>query len=95
MKKRISLKIMIPQLFLLILTVVVNITTTTKMQQIRTFLEGVIQKPDISSNIASSAAQMNTSISESLSINGIISSLQLLNVVFWLLLLHIFVLFSH
>ena len=81
MKKRISLKIMIPQLFLLILTVVVNITTTTKMQQIRTFLEGVIQKPDISSNIASSAAQMNTSISESLSINGIISSLQLLNVV--------------
>ena len=81
MKKRISLKIMIPQLFLLVLTVVVNITTTSKMQQIRTFLEGLIQTPDISSDIVSSATQMNTSISESLSINGIISSLQLLNVV--------------
>lgn len=80
-KKRISLKIMIPQLFLLLLTVVVNMMMTSKMQQIRTFLEGVIQKTDTSLDIASSAAQMNTSISESLSINGFISSLQLLNVV--------------
>lgn len=80
MKKRISLKIMIPQLALLILTVIVNVTTTSKMQEIRAFLEKLTQTQDISSDMQSLASQMGTSITTSLSINGIISSLQLLNV---------------
>ena len=82
MKKHISFKMMLPLLILFVLTVTVNVTTTSKLQSVRSTCETITENTrDIDADISALAAGTVQDISSSLSVNGIISSLQLLTVI--------------
>lgn len=82
MRKHIALKVMIPLLVIFILTVTVNISTTNKLQTVRTACNEISSMSNgISPEVAAIAAETAGGISSGLAISGIISSLQLLMVV--------------
>lgn len=80
MKKHISLRMMVPLLLLFLLTVIVNMTTTSKLQEVRATCK-TIQEISGDSETAGMAEDTAAGLSSSLATNGILSSLQLLTVV--------------
>lgn len=81
MKKSVALKIMLPLVFVFILTVVVNVTTTSCLQSARSVLEEISSSADVPSATATMAGETSKGITSQLSSNGVVSSLQLLLVI--------------
>lgn len=81
MKKSIALKMMIPLLLLFFLTLLVNITTTRDLQQMRSICVQIGEAADASPDVAVTAENASAQISASLAFNGIISSIQLITVI--------------
>jgi len=89
MKKNVAFKIMLPLVFIFILTVVVNVTTTSCLQSARSVFGDISSTASVSSDIASIADTTSTGISSQLARNGIISSLQLLLVLITIIITYI------
>ena len=82
MKKKMSIRIMIPLLLIFVLTVTVNMTVTQKLQGVRASIEQLLQSNEEMSDTVNSTLTNNVAdINHGLSINGMISSAQLLMVV--------------
>lgn len=81
MKKSIALKMMLPLLLLFFLTLIVNMTTTGDLQEMRSICFQIAETADASSNVASMAQAESEQISRRLAFNGIISSIQLITVI--------------
>lgn len=79
MKKSISLKVMVPLVIIFILTVVVNVSTTTNLQSVRESCREIAAATE--GDVSGVAQGTADKISASLSINGVISSLQLAMVI--------------
>ncbi len=87
MRKKLSFKILIPLLFIFVLTLVVNVSTTQKLQGIRTSTEQLLQDNVQMSDTVRATLESNIEdINNGLSVNGIISSLQLFMVVITILI---------
>lgn len=80
MRKSIALKIMLPLLILLVLTVVVNSTTTGDLQDMRNVCTQIEAMDDAAQDVIEMADKASAQITRRLAVNGIISSLQLLTV---------------
>lgn len=81
MKKNVAFKIMLPLVLVFILTVTVNITTTSCLQEARTVFDQISSVEGVSSEIAAVAGNTSKTVTSQLSRNGIVSSLQLLLVI--------------
>lgn len=81
MKKSIALKMMLPLLLLFFLTLLVNISTTGDLQEMRSICEQIAGTADASPDVARMAQSASAQITDRLSFNGIISSIQLLTVI--------------
>lgn len=81
MKKNVALKIMLPLVLVFILTVTVNITTTSCLQEAREVFDQISSSQGVSSEIATVAGNTSKTVTSQLSRNGVISSLQLLLVI--------------
>lgn len=80
MNKRITFKIMLPLLVVFVLTVTVNISTTSQLQSVRSVCQELAAS-DVPADISATANAMAADITNGLSTNGLISSAQLLMVV--------------
>lgn len=91
MKKHITIKILLPLLVVFILTLVVNLTTTTALQNCRETLQTMAaEDSDMTADELSELAETTAdNITSTLSKNGIISSSQLLMVVVTIVLAYI------
>ncbi|MCM1386468.1 MAG: methyl-accepting chemotaxis protein [Bacillus sp. (in: Bacteria)] len=89
MKKHVALKIMLPLILIFILTVTVNMTTTSCLQATRSVFEDISSSSGVSSDITSVANDNVGTISSQLSRNGLISSLQLLLVVVTIIITYV------
>ena len=81
MKKHVALKIMLPMILIFILTVTVNMTITSCLQNARSVFQDISASSDVSTDIATITSNSVSIISSELSRNGILSSLQLLLVI--------------
>ena len=83
MKKHIAFKIMLPLIIIFVLTLMVNISTTSQFQSFRSVCQEITNSTasDVPQQIRDTAAGMSDSITAGLSTNGIISSLQLAMVI--------------
>ena len=82
MKKKMSIRIMVPLLLIFVLTITVNMTVTQKLQGVRASIEQLLQSNEEMSDTVNSTLTNNVAdINHGLSINGMISSAQLLMVV--------------
>ncbi|MCH5272237.1 MAG: methyl-accepting chemotaxis protein [Lachnospiraceae bacterium] len=84
MKRHVSFKIMLPMFIIFVLTVVVNMTTTNKLQSVRAVFNEIAEggkDGTVSGELTKIASRNAEEISSALSKNGLISSLQLLIVV--------------
>lgn len=81
MKKRVSFKIMLPLFIIFVLTITVNMSTTSRLQSVRAVCEELTDMQDVPQEIRDIAGDLSNDISSGLSTNGIISSLQLLMVI--------------
>lgn len=81
MKKHVALKIMIPLILIFILTVTVNMTTTSCLQAARSSFEDIAASSESSTDLSAVTNSNADVISAQLSRNGMISSLQLLLVI--------------
>lgn len=81
MKKNVAFKIMLPLIFIFILTVVVNVTTTSCLQSARSVLKEISSSGDVPAATAKMADETSKGVTSQLSGNGIVSSLQLLLVI--------------
>ncbi|MCM1325712.1 MAG: methyl-accepting chemotaxis protein [Bacteroidales bacterium] len=81
MKKSVVFKIMLPLVFIFILTVVVNVTTTSCLQSARSAFEGIASLDDVAADVADVAVDTSEKITAQLGRNGLVSSLQLFLVV--------------
>ncbi|MCM1186000.1 MAG: methyl-accepting chemotaxis protein [Lachnoclostridium sp.] len=81
MKKNVAFKIMLPLVFIFILTVVVNVTTTSCLQSARSAFEGIAALDDVAADVADAAVDTSDKITAQLGRNGMVSSLQLFLVV--------------
>lgn len=81
MKKSIALTMMLPLVLLFFLTLLVNITTTGDLQEMRSVCEQIGETADASTNVATMAQTASAQISRRLAFNGIISSIQLITVI--------------
>lgn len=88
MKNKIAFKIMLPLLVLFILTVVVNLTITSKMQEVRETMK-TIEQTDDAAQINLLAQNTINDINSTLASNGIISSLQLFTVILTIIITYI------
>lgn len=79
MRKHITLRLMLPLTIIFILTVTVNVSTTSNLQGVRSELQTAATTADEAA--AATMLSMSDEISSGLSVNGIISSLQLLMVI--------------
>ncbi len=78
MKKHIAFKIMLPLIVIFILTVTVNVSTTSQFQSFREVCEGMSNTTtEVPQEIRDTAGSMAEGITAGLSRNGVISSLQL------------------
>ena len=91
MKKHIALKIMLPLIIIFVLTLAVNITTTSQFQSFRGICQEITNSSsaDVPQSIKDTATDMSDSITSGLSRNGIISSLQLAMVVLTIVVTYI------
>lgn len=80
MRKSIAVKMMLPLLVLFLLTLVVNTTTTGDLQDMRSVCEQIQAMEDAAPDVIEMANRASLQISRRLSVNGIVSSLQLLTV---------------
>ena len=82
MKKHIAFKIMLPLIVIFILTVTVNVSTTSQFQSFREVCEGMSNTTtEVPQEIRDTAGSMAEGITAELSRNGVISSLQLAMVI--------------
>lgn len=82
MKKHIAFKIMLPLIVIFILTVTVNVSTTSQFQSFREVCEGMSNTTtEVPQEIRDTAGSMAEGITTGLSRNGVISSLQLAMVI--------------
>ena len=82
MKKHIAFKIMLPLIVIFILTVTVNVSTTSQFQSFREVCEGMSNTTtEVPQEIRDTACSMAEGITAGLSRNGVISSLQLAMVI--------------
>lgn len=81
MKKHVTLKIMLPMILIFILTVTVNMTITSCLQDARSVFQDISSSSDVSTDIAVITSNSVSVISSELSRNGVLSSLQLLLVI--------------
>ena len=82
MKKHIAFKIMLPLIVIFILTVTVNVSTTSQFQSFREVCEGMSNTTtEVPQEIRDTAGSMAEGITAGLSRNGVISSLQLAMVI--------------
>ena len=82
MKKHIAFKIMLPLIVIFILTVTVNVSTTSQFQSFREVCEGMSNTTtEVPQEIRDMAGSMAEGITAGLSRNGVISSLQLAMVI--------------
>lgn len=82
MNKHISFKIMLPLLIIFVLTVTVNMSTTSQLQSVREVCRELANNSDgVPQTILDTANATVTDISTGLSRNGLLSSMQLLMVV--------------
>ena len=81
MRKRIGIKIMIPLLIIFVLTLVVNMSTTGKLQEARSACQQIASMQGVSPEIIDIATKTSDNISSGLSVNGLISTTQLLMVI--------------
>ncbi len=82
MKKRLSFRIMIPLLLIFVLTLTVNMTITQELQGVRESTQQLLQSnAEMSEEVRSTLNSHITEISSGLSVNGMLSSCQLLMVV--------------
>ncbi|MCM1091490.1 MAG: methyl-accepting chemotaxis protein [Butyrivibrio sp.] len=79
MRKHITLRLMLPLTIIFILTITVNVSTTSNLQGVRGELQTAATTADEAA--AATMLSMSDEISAGLSVNGIISSLQLLMVI--------------
>lgn len=89
MKKNVALKIMLPLVLIFILTITVNITTTSRLQAARDAFEQISVAGGVSAEMSGLADAASEGISSQLSINGIVSSLQLLMVIVTIIITYI------
>ena len=82
MKKHIAFKIMLPLIVIFILTVTVNVSTTSQFQSFREVCEEMSNTTtEVPQEIRDTAGSMAEGITAGLSRNGVISSLQLAMVI--------------
>lgn len=81
MRKSIALKMMLPLLILFFLTLIVNITTTGDLQDMRSVCTQISETAGASADAAAMAQEASAQISKRLAFNGVISSIQLLTVI--------------
>lgn len=81
MKKSIALKMMLPLLLLFLLTLLVNITTTGDLQEMRNICGQIEGTADASPDVVAMAQSASAQISQRLAFNGIVSSIQLMTVI--------------
>ena len=86
MKKHVAFKILLPLIIIFVLTVIVNLTTTSNLQSVRTVFEEIAGSEAegiviVSDELVKVASQNAATISAALSRNGLLSSLQLLTVI--------------
>ena len=82
MKKHIAFKIMLPLIVIFILTVTVNVSTTSQFQSFREVCEGMSNTTtEVPQEIRDTAGSMAEGITAGVSRNGVISSLQLAMVI--------------
>lgn len=79
MRKHITSKLMLPLIIIFILTITVNLSTTFKLQRVRSELRTAATTADAAA--ADTMLSMTDEITSGLAVNGIISSLQLLMVI--------------
>lgn len=92
MKRHIAFKIMIPLFIIFLLTVIVNVTTTSNLQSARAVFEGIATggaEANIPRELIDVASQNAITISSALSSNGLISSMQLLMVVVTIVIMYL------
>ena len=80
MKKRISVKLMVPLIVIFVLTLVVNLSTTQGMQGVRDSLQSLAATTEDAA-VRDVATNTANEISSTLSTNGLVSTLQLVMVV--------------
>ncbi|MBO5353132.1 MAG: methyl-accepting chemotaxis protein [Lachnospiraceae bacterium] len=82
MRKKMSFRIMVPLLLILVLTLLVNVTVTQKLQGVRTTMEELLQgSEEMSDAVRNTLMSDVEDINNSLSTNGLISTGQLLMVI--------------
>ena len=89
MKKHVALKIMLPLIVIFILTITVNMTTTSCLQSARSAFGEISSSSEVSSDVAGSADEAVEGISSQLARNGLISSAQLLLVILTIIITYI------
>ncbi len=88
MKKHIAFKIMLPLLVIFVLTVTVNMSTTSLLQSVRSVCQE-LASADISPEISATAEAMAADITGGLSTNGLISTSQLAMVIITIIVTYI------
>ncbi len=82
MRKKMSFRIMIPLLLIFVLTLMVNVTVTQKLQGVRASMEQLLQgSEEMSETVRNTLTTDVEDINNSLSTNGLVSTCQLLMVV--------------
>lgn len=90
MKKHIAFKIMLPLIVIFILTVTVNVSTTSQFQSFREVCEGMSNTTtEVPQEIRDTAGSMAEGITAGLSRNGVISSLQLAMVIVTIIVMYV------
>lgn len=89
MKKHVTLKIMLPLVFICILTYIVNTTTITCLQEARSVFQDISSSAEVSADIAAITNSNAAFISSQLSRTGIISSLQLFLVIITIIITYL------
>ena len=91
MNKHVAFKIMLPLFIIFVLTVIVNVTTTSSLQGVREVFNGIAGDTDgsVPQELIGVAAQNSQVVSSALAVNGLISSLQLLMVVVTIIITYI------
>lgn len=88
MNKRITFKIMLPLLVIFVLTITVNMSTTSLLQSVRSVCEELAAS-NVSPEITATANTMVADISGGLSTNGLVSTAQLLMVIITIVVAYI------
>lgn len=89
MKKNVAFRIMLPLIFIFILTVTVNLTTISSMQSARSVFGEISNSAGVSAEVAAAAEHTSKAITSQLAKNGVVSSLQLFLVVLTIVMVYI------